>query len=38
MSGDEQKMISTNFLLAQRNPAYAKRMQDEYESLQHGGE
>ncbi len=38
MSGDDQKVISTNFLLSQRNPAYAKRLQDEYESLQHGGE
>ena len=38
MSGDEQRVITTNFLLTQKHPGYAKRMQDEYESLQHGSQ
>lgn len=36
MSGDPQQVVTTNFLLTQRNPAYAKRMQDTYEALQRG--
>lgn len=34
MSGDQAKLISTNFRLSQKYPAYAKRMTDEYQSLQ----
>jgi hypothetical protein len=34
MSGDSAKLISTNFRLGQRYPAYGKRMQDTYKSLQ----
>jgi hypothetical protein len=34
MSGDTQRVISANFALQQKNPAYAKRYQDEVMSLQ----
>lgn len=33
MSGDKQKIIATNFKLQQRNPAYAKSLQDTLESV-----
>lgn len=36
MSGDPTKVVSTNFVLSQRFPAYEKRLRDEYESLQRG--
>jgi hypothetical protein len=34
LSGDKDKLISANFALMQRNPAYAARLQRELESLQ----
>lgn len=34
MSGDPARVVSTNFVLSQRFPAYAKRMTDEYKALQ----
>jgi hypothetical protein len=34
IDGDEDKLISANFALQMKNPAYAARLQRELESLQ----
>lgn len=36
LSGDDNKVIATNFKLQQRYPGYAKRLQDEIDSLNNG--
>jgi hypothetical protein len=33
VSGDDSKVIATNFKMQQRYPAYAKRLQDDLTSL-----